>query len=252
MTKRRLRVCAVKHSVCRSQKTREKGDFVISQFPLVSDAVFNRNVLFEKSQIGRRVDSQHVFRQTRATDPVDNFPAPVMRMVSKAEYEKLDGVDRVIVGVDAIMEGVDLMEKNLNYAVNVDRANNSLIERLEAVVGETGSLRAEITRLNLELRKKEEGDRVQIMDRYKIETTSTVTIKTMATTIDTLTNDVKHKDEIIKSFEGRCAIYDKTRKDVISDARVKELGEDVLAEMENMRSENLQLSDDIKNSRVVK
>ena len=35
-------------------------------------------------------------------------------MVTKSEYEKLDGGDRIIVAVDCIMETVDLIEKIVN------------------------------------------------------------------------------------------------------------------------------------------
>ena len=96
------------------------------------------------------------------------------------------------------------------------------------------------------------------MDWYKIETNSTITIKITATTIDTLTNKIKRKDEIIKSLECKCALYDKSRKDVIRECNptvpddvgemlktIRLENENVAAsEMEKLILENLQLSDD--------
>ena len=57
-------------------------------------------------------------------------------MVTKSEYEKLDGGDRIIVAVDCIMETVDLIEKNCKYVVNANRENQSLVERFEETVGD--------------------------------------------------------------------------------------------------------------------
>ena len=57
--------------------------------------------------------------------------------------------DKVIVAVNCIMETMDLIEKNYDYTVNVNRGNQSLVERFEETVGVYGEMKTEIIRLKL-------------------------------------------------------------------------------------------------------
>ena len=104
-------------------------------------SLYEENVLDEKLNIGDTAACVHKWGVPTATVPVGNHPVEERRMVTKTEYEKLNDGDKVIVAVNCIMETMDLIEKNYDYTVNVNRGNQSLVERLKKPWVCTGRLK---------------------------------------------------------------------------------------------------------------